>query len=108
MPPNVDHEELKVKEALKLIKANPRIKAAEAACQTRASYERLRRQQRGVPPSSSRGGHNKKLGEPETWALREHLLMYHALDKSASIDNVIASTNSVLRCVGSDEPVSRR
>jgi hypothetical protein len=42
MPPNVDHEELKVQEALKLMKENPRMKAAEAARQTRASYECLR------------------------------------------------------------------
>jgi len=87
---------------------NPGMKATEAARQTRASYERLRRRQRGVPSSSSRGGQNKKLGEPETWAFREHLLMCHALGKSASIDTVIASANSVLRCVGLNETVSRR
>jgi hypothetical protein len=108
MPPNADHEELKVQEALQLMKENPEMTAAEAARQTRAPYERLRRRRRGVPASSSRGGQNKKLGEPETRALREHLLMCHALGKSASIDIVIASANSVLRCIGSDKTVSRR
>ena len=108
MPPNADHEELKVQEALQLMKENPEMTAAEAARQTRAPYERLRRRRRGVPASSSRGGQNKKLGEPETRALREHLLMCHALGKSASINIVIASANSVLRCIGSDKTVFRR
>jgi hypothetical protein len=108
MPSNADHEEEKVQAALRLMKSNPGMKAAEAARQTRASYERVRRQLRGVPPSSSRGGLNKKLAEPESRALREHLLMCHSMGKSACIDNIIASANSILWCIGSDETVSRR
>jgi hypothetical protein len=84
------------------------MKATETAYQTRASYKRLRRRRRGVQPSSTCGGQNKKLGEPETQALQKHLLMCHALSKSASINTVVASANSVLRCVDSDETVFRR
>ena len=98
MTPSDEHEEKKVQDALALIRENPRMKAAEAARRTRASYWRLTRRINGVPRSSSRGGHNKKLDEPETKALREYLLMCHSMGRGASIDNTIAAANSILRC----------
>jgi hypothetical protein len=61
MPPSDQHEEEKVLAALDLIRKNPGIKAAEAARTTRVSYYRVIRRLNGVPRSSSRGGHNKKL-----------------------------------------------
>jgi hypothetical protein len=106
MPPNADDEEKKVQAALQLMKSNPKMKAAEAACKTRAAYHRVLRRLKGIPPSSSRGGQNKKLAEPENHALREHLLMCHSMGKSAAVDNVIASANSILRCLGLDATVS--
>src|SRR5436305_10561200 len=75
MPPKVDHEELKVEEAMALLKNNLGMKATKAARQTRASYPRLLRRLKGVPPSNTRGGHNKKLSEPEDDTLKDYLLM---------------------------------
>jgi hypothetical protein len=90
------------------MKSNPKIKAAKAVSKTRASCHRVLRRLKGIPPSSSRGGHNKKLAEPENYALREHLLMCYSMGKSAAVDNVIASANSILRCLGLDATVSQR
>jgi hypothetical protein len=90
------------------MKSNPKIKAAKAVSKTSASYHRVLRRLKGILPSSSRGGHNKKLAEPENYALREHLLMCYSMGKSAAVDNVIASANSILRCLGLDATVSRR
>jgi hypothetical protein len=97
MPPSDQHEEEKVLAAFDLIRKNPGIKAAEAACTTRASYYRVIRRLSGVSRSSSREGHNKKLDMPSTEALKEYLLMCHALGKGAGIDNLVAATNSILR-----------
>jgi hypothetical protein len=100
MGPADQHEEEKVQKALKLIKDNPGMKAAKAARITRASVTRVRRRMKGIPRSSSRGGHNKKLDMPSSEALKEYLLMCHALGKGAGIDNVVAAANSILRCQG--------
>ena len=108
MPPSNKHEETKVQNTLALIRENPGIKAVDTARQTRASYYRVVRRLHGVPRSSSRGGRNKKLDEPESKALKEYLLMYHSIGCSASIDNVIAAANSILRYQGSDATTSRR
>jgi len=102
------HEETKIEHAMALLQKHPEMKAAKAARKTRASYPRLIRRLKGVPPSNSRGGHNKKLAGPQTWALKDHLLMCHALGRSTAIDHIIASANSILRCDGSDTTVSRR
>ena len=108
MPPSDQHEEEKVLAALDLIRQNKRIKAAEAARITRASYPRVLRRLKGVPRSSSRRGHNKKLDIPFSKALKEYLLMCHDLDKKVSIENAIEATNSILRCQGSDATASRQ
>ena len=92
-----EHEEKKVQDALAFIRENPRIKAIEATRQTRASYHRVIRHMKGIPRSSSRGGHNKKLNEPETRALREYLLIYYAIGRGARIKNTITTANSLLR-----------
>jgi hypothetical protein len=108
MPPNDQHEEDKVQKALALIHENPNIKVKEAACQTRAEYHRVLRWLKGIPRSSSRGGHNKKLNEPESRALKEYLLMCHGMGRGAGLDNVIAAANSILRHQGSDATCSVR
>jgi hypothetical protein len=93
MPPSDQHKESKVQDAIALIKQNPGLSVIEAA---RASYWRLTRHLNGVPRSSSRGGHNKKLDEPESKALREYLLICHGMGRGANIDNTIAAANSIL------------
>jgi hypothetical protein len=75
MTPCDQHEEDKVQRALDLIRQNPEIKIANATRQTHAIYYRVTRRLNGIPRSSSRGGHNKKLDEPESKALKEYLLM---------------------------------
>ena len=62
---NAQFEEDKVQNALSIIQANPGIKNAEVCRQTYASYDHVRRRLRGVLPSNSRRGHNKKLKKPE-------------------------------------------
>jgi hypothetical protein len=86
--------------------SNPKMKATEAACKTRAAYHRVLRCLKGIPPSSSRGGQNKKLAEPKNYALREHLLMCYFIGKSAFVNNVIASANSIFWCLVLDVTVS--
>jgi hypothetical protein len=108
MPPTDEFEENKVQNALALLRENPGMKATVAARQTRASYHRVIRRLNGTPRSSSPGGHNKKLDLPSTKALKEYLLMCHSLGKGAGIDNVISSTNSILRCNSSIATVSRK
>ena len=107
MTPSDQHEEKKVQDALALISQNPKMSAAEAARRTRASYSRVWRRMKGVPRSSSRGGHNKKLDEPETIALREYLLMYYRIRRLASIDNTITIANSILCYQGLEAIASR-
>ena len=103
MPPKVDHKEEKVQATMALLRRKPHMKAAAAARQTRCSYERLRCQLKGVPPSSSCGGHNKKLGTVEDNVLKDYLFMCYNLGRSASVDNVVATGNSILRTEGRDE-----
>jgi hypothetical protein len=73
------HEETKIEHAIALLQKHLEMKAAEVAHKTRASYLHLICQLKGVPHSNSRGGCNKKLAGPHTWALKDHLLMCYAL-----------------------------
>jgi hypothetical protein len=84
------------------------MKAAKAARITRASVTRVLRRIQGIPRSSSRGGHNKKLDMPSSEALKEYLLMCHALGLGAGIDNVVTAANSILRCQRIDSTASHR
>ncbi len=77
MTKDMDHEEEKVQLAIKLLAQNPSLKIAQAARTTRAPYNRLRGRLAGKPPSSSRGGHNKKLSTIEDNALKDYLLVAH-------------------------------
>ena len=108
MPPKRDHEEEKVRKALDLLKNNPGMSRREACHEARVIYSRVTRRLKGIPSSSTRGGHNKKLQGPQSEALKDHIFMCYAMGRSASIDIVVASANSILRCDGSDETVLRR
>ena len=91
-----NHEEEKVQIAIDLLRKNPSWKIAKAARTARASYERVHRRIQGIPRSSSRGGHNKKLNTPSSSALKDYLLMLHGMGRSCSIDTTIAAANSIL------------
>jgi hypothetical protein len=60
MPPKRDPEEERVQKTLDLLQKNPGMKIKKACRDIRASYDRVRRRLKGVPPFSARG-HNKKL-----------------------------------------------
>jgi hypothetical protein len=108
MPLIDEHEERKVQDALALIRENLGMKAMEAARQMRASYSRVLHRLKGVVRSSIRGGHNKKLNEPETKALKGYLLMCHKMGRGAGIESTIAAANTILRYQGSHATAYRR
>jgi hypothetical protein len=93
-------EENKVQDCLKLLQKHPELTIAEAARQTRASYERVRRRLRGIPASNTRGGHNKKLDVPQEHALKDHLLFCHHVGRNAGIGDVIECSNRLLAFKG--------
>ena len=78
-------EEKKVQEALEFHRSNPGISLMEASRIKHALYSRVWRRANGTPASNSRGGTNKKLQEPQNEALKDYLLMYFMLGRSASI-----------------------
>jgi hypothetical protein len=63
---------------------------------------------RGRPASSSRGGQNKKLQEPQDQAVQDYLIMLHNAGTSANLEVLVLATNRVLFYSGSYETVSRR
>jgi hypothetical protein len=107
MPPKRDHEEEKVHKALDLLKNNPGISRREACHEAHAAYSRVTRRLKGLPSSSIRSGHNKKLQGPQSEALKDHIFMCYTIKRSASIDIIVASANSILQCDGSNKTVSR-
>ncbi len=114
MPNDIDHEEEKVQRAIQILSENPGMKIAKAARITRAPYDRLRGRLAGKLPSTSRGGHNKKLSTVEDDALKDYLylLVAHQLGRPPNLTNIKASANSILRarCGWGQEPetVSRK
>jgi hypothetical protein len=108
MPPADEFDEIKVQKAIELLRNNPGMTKAAAARQCRAAYHRLDRRLKGIRRSSSRGGHNKKLDVPSTAALKDYLLMYHLLGRGTSIDNCVATTNSILRYNSSTGTTNRQ
>jgi hypothetical protein len=56
--------ESRIVEAIEYIQLNPHTKIALVTRSYNVSYYKLRARLNGRPPSSSRGGHNKKLSEP--------------------------------------------
>ena len=98
MLPADEFKEKKVQDALALLQENPGMKATITVQQTCASYYWLIRWLQGILCSSSWEGHNKKLDEPSTEALKDYLLMCYSLGKGASINNIITSANSIPWC----------
>ena len=76
--------------------ANPRLKAKDAAHQYNAPYQRLLRRRRGIPPSNTRGGHNKKLNSVQDTALRDYIFMLYGCGTPANTDEVVLVANRLL------------
>jgi hypothetical protein len=63
---------------------------------------------RGRSASYTRGGHNKKLSEPQNSALKDYLLMLYHAGTPATLEEVVLASNRLLWYSGSMETVSRR
>jgi hypothetical protein len=105
MPLANQHKEEKVQRALKLLYKNPGIKIATAVRQTRAIYNRVCRQLKGIPRFSAKKGYNKKLNVPLTAALKDYLIMCYLIGRSCSINATVAAANSILQCNSEKETV---
>jgi hypothetical protein len=75
MPPKPRDIEERIAKASREIDNDPYLKGTKAASQFRAPYYLLIARRRGRPTSYTRGGHNKKLAEPEDEALKEYILI---------------------------------
>jgi hypothetical protein len=106
--PKDDEIEKAIQAASEAMDRDPRLKAKDAAIQYGAHYRRLLNRRNGHPPSSSRGGHNKKLSEPEEEAIKSYLDMLYHMGKAANKSTLIQACNSILRAQGSTDMVSRR
>lgn len=62
----------------------------------------------GRPASYIRGGHNKKLAEPEDKALREYMMMLHGTGKSANLETLVLAANRLLWYNGQNTIASKR
>jgi hypothetical protein len=96
MAANSSEIESKIAAASAATDANPRLKASDAARQFDAPYYRLLRRRRGIPPSHTRGGHNKKLSTIQDQALRDYIVMLYNCGMSANQDVVRTAANRLL------------
>jgi hypothetical protein len=108
MPPKDAELEARIAEASEALDRNPKLKVLKAARDFKVPYDRLRMRRKGRPPSSSRGGHNKKLCEPQDDALKSYLLLLHSCGTNGNLDHLILAANRVLFYSGSAETVSKR
>jgi hypothetical protein len=96
MPAKSTEIEAKVAAASAAMDADPRLNAAKAARQFGAPYHRLLRRRKGVPPSHTRGGHNKKLSPIQDEALRDYIFMLYSCGTPANYDTVRLAANRLL------------
>jgi hypothetical protein len=87
---------------------DPRLKATVATREFKALYRRLLNCRKGIPRSTSRGGHNKKLREPQNTAVKSYLEMLYHCRKAANQEHLILTTNRVLYYSGLTATVSTR
>ncbi|KAI1005124.1 hypothetical protein K3495_g3087 [Podosphaera aphanis] len=90
------------------MKENPNAKIASVARQFKCQYSLLYNRSRGKKPSSSRGGQNKKLSEPEDQALQDYLLLLHYAGTPANLLELEKAANRLLFFKGKGEKVSAR
>ena len=96
MPSKTTEIEAKVDAAMAAMDANPRLKAKDTARQFNAPYQRLLRRRRGIPPSHTRGGHNKKLNSVQDTALRDYICMLYHCGTPANVEAVLLAANRLL------------
>ena len=106
MPPKADSIEIAIQNASAAIDADPTLKGIDAAKQYNAIYQRFMAQRRGRPSSSTRGGQNQKLQEPQNYAVQDYLTMLHYAGTSANLEALVLAANRVL--LWRDKMVCRR
>jgi DDE superfamily endonuclease/Tc5 transposase DNA-binding domain len=96
MPLTSAQIEARVIAASTAMDADPFLKASVAARQFSAPYQRLLRRRAGVPPSSSRGGHNKKLDSIQDKALRDYIYLLYSCGTPPNKEAVCLAANRLL------------
>ena len=96
MPSKTTEIEARVDAAMAAMDTNPQLKAKDAARQHNAPYQRLLRCRRGIPPSNTCGGHNKKLNSVQDSALRDYIFMLYSCRTPANTDEVVLAANRLL------------
>lgn len=76
--------------------ANPRLKASVAVRPFEVPYYLLIRRRKGVPPSNTRGGHNKKLSPVQDTALKDYIFMLHSCSTPGNLNTVRIAANRLL------------
>jgi hypothetical protein len=94
--PKITESEARIQEASNAMDANPRLKASVAARRFGVAYRTLLRRREGVPPSNTRGGHNKKLNSVQDKALQDYVFMLYSCGTSATLETVHAAANRLL------------
>ena len=108
MLPKADSIEIAIQNALAAMDADPTLKGTDAAKQYNAIYQRLMAWRRGRPSSSTRGGHNQKLQEPQNYAVQDYLTMLHYASTSANLEALVLAANRVLFYSSSTGTVSQK
>jgi hypothetical protein len=103
MPPNTTKIEANIAAASAAMDANPRLKATR---QFKVPYRRLLRRRQGMPPSNSRGGHNKKLSTVQDTALKEYIFMLYSCGTPANIETTKIAANRLLFYSTSDSSIT--
>ena len=78
------------------IDANLNLKASIAVHQFSALYQSLLGRQAGMPPSNSRGGHNKKLNSEQYLASQDYIFMLYSCRTPANTKEVLLAANRLL------------
>ena len=108
MPPQADSIEIAIQMASAAMDADLTLKGIDAAKRYNAIYSRLMAWRRGRPPSSTRGGHNQKLQDPQNHAVIDYLTMLHYAGTSANLETLVLFANQVLFYSGATGTVSQR
>ena len=108
MRPKADSIEIAIQNASAAMDADPTLKGTDAAKQHNAIYHWLMARRRGRPSSSTRGGHNQKLQNPQNHAVQDYLTMLHYAGTSANLEALVLAANRVLFYSGSTGTVSRK
>jgi len=93
MPPKADSIEDAMLEASAAMDTDRALKEVAAAKKFGAIHSRLIARRQGRSTSSSRGGHNWKLQEPQDQAIQDYILILYHASTSANLEVLILAAN---------------